>query len=284
MKEIGQEMQEKTGALAIAKQGATAPQILDMCCAPGGFLATTMGINKDAHALGLSLPEDQGGHKIRLPAHPNLELKFLDLTMLAADMGVTNIPEDHPDANNFLPRQLPKGKLFDLVMCDGQVLRPHVHNRAAYRSKREGSRLVATQLALGLEHLQLGGTIVILLHRVEAPENICLLYRFSKFSSVQLFKPVKYHAKRSSFYMVATNVQSRHPEAMLAIQAWKKHWKVATFGSNHEYEQCAYEHWADTERVLWWFRRDLVRMGKEIWSIQAEALSRASFNKKLKKD
>ena len=279
MRHIGTEMQKKTGALVIDKETITSPHILDMCCAPGGFLTTSMDINPGAQALGFSLPASEGGHEMRFPPPPNLELRFLDLTMLAADMGVTEIPTEHPDAENFLPRQFSPEKLFSLVICDGQVLRPNVHKRATYRQNREARRLIVTQLALGLEHLQPGGTMVVLLHKIEMSYTMCCVYKFTKFSSVQLFKPVKHHAKRSSFYMVATNVQSRHPEAVLAIQFWKEQWKLATFGSDEEYEEDVLEHWADSEKVIGVFGEELVKLGSEVWNIQAKALSKAPFIK-----
>ena len=146
MKEIGQEMHRSTRALAISK--VDSPNILDMCMAPGGFLATALNINPGARALGFSLPVSEGGHKVLLPRDTNVMLKFLDITMLAADMGVIDIPAEHPEAKNLLSQQLDPGELFGLVLCDGQVLRTHV--RAAYRDMREARRLAVTQLVIGL--------------------------------------------------------------------------------------------------------------------------------------
>lgn len=87
--------------------------------------------------------------------------------MLAADMGVTDIPEKHPDARKFLPCQMRETQLFDLVLCDGHVLRTHAPTRASYRETREPARLKTTQLALGLEHIKPGGTMIVLFHKVE---------------------------------------------------------------------------------------------------------------------
>jgi hypothetical protein len=58
---------------------------------------------------------------------------------------------------------------------------------------------MVTQLALGLEHLNPGGTMIVSLHKPEKPETAELLRQFHCFSSVQLFKPPKAHANRSSF-------------------------------------------------------------------------------------
>jgi len=278
MKEIGQEMHRSTCALAISKMAPNSPTILDMCMAPGGFLVTTLNINPGARALGFSLPVSKGGHKALLPRDPNVTLKFLDITMLAADMGVKDIPAEHPEAKNLLSQQLNPGQLFDLVLCDGQVLRTHV--RAAYRQMREARRLTVTQLAIGLEHVKIGGTMVVLLHKVEATDTVSLLYRFSKFSSVMLFKPTRHHAKRSSFYMIATNIQSQHCEAVLAVERWKREWKVATFGTDVEYEEELRAACLNAEEVLGEFGIELVRLGREIWEIQARALEKAPFIKK----
>jgi hypothetical protein len=145
-------------------------------------------------------------HKALLPRDPNVRLRFLDVTMLATDMGVSVIPAEHVDAGNFLPQQFDPSQVFDLVLCDGRVLRTHA--RASYREKREARRLTIVQLALGLEHVRPGGTMVVLLHKLEAWDTVSLLYRFAKFSSVRFFKPKTGHAKRSSFYMVASDIKS----------------------------------------------------------------------------
>jgi hypothetical protein len=77
------------------------------------------------------------------------KVDFLDVNMLAPDMGVESVPPEHPEALDFLPRQLQSQKVFDLVICDGQVLR--THERAAHRETREATRLTLEQLARSLE-------------------------------------------------------------------------------------------------------------------------------------
>ncbi|KAF1815408.1 hypothetical protein P152DRAFT_511563 [Eremomyces bilateralis CBS 781.70] len=277
MKTIGQEMHQSTRALAIPKMVANSPTILDMCMAPGGFLDTTLKMNPGAHALGFSLPVSKGGHRTLLRRDPNVTLRFLDVTMLAEDMGLTDVPAEHPDTKNLLLQQFEPGQRFDLVLCDGKVLRTHV--RAAYRELREARRLTVTQLALGLEHVKVGGTMVVLLHKVEHWNTVSLLYKFSKFSSLKLFKPAPQHAKRSSFYMIATNVQSQHGEAVRAVERWKREWKVATFGTDEEYEALRAPG-LGAEEVLGGFGSELVRLGREVWGIQARALEKAPFIKK----
>jgi hypothetical protein len=52
MKEIGEEMHQSTFALTISKM--VSPNILDMCMAPGGFLATTLKKNPEPVLLALA--------------------------------------------------------------------------------------------------------------------------------------------------------------------------------------------------------------------------------------
>ncbi|KAI1204464.1 uncharacterized protein F4807DRAFT_447313 [Annulohypoxylon truncatum] len=279
MRNLGNELHQSTNAFAIRRPHPWEPRgrarILDMCMAPGGFLATALDKNPRAEALAFSLPISAGGHTVLVPSSKTVEQRFLDITMLARDMGVEDIPEDHPDAGNFLPRQFEPDDLFDLVLCDGQVLR--IHPRAPYRENREAKRLSFTQLALGLEHLRPGGTMIVLLHKIEAWDNVNLIWKFHQFSSVRIVKPKRGHAKRSSFYMVATNIRSRHPQAIQEINNWKRVWKVATFGSDDEYERVLLEGNVGVNELLEEFGPKLIDHGTGIWRIQADALEKAPF-------
>lgn len=121
----------------------------------------------------------------------------------------------------------------------------------SYREAREARRMAASQLALGLKRVSPGGTmIVFLLHRVELWSIVCLLHRFSKFSLLMLFKPTAGHAKRSSFYMVATKMYPQHPEVELTNEKWKKIWETATFGTHEDYETVLMEGDKTVEEVL----------------------------------
>ncbi|KAK6949831.1 hypothetical protein Daesc_008152 [Daldinia eschscholtzii] len=271
---IGHELHRSTGAFA-TQPGSQHPNILDMCMAPGGFLEVALSKSPASSALAFSLPVSDGGHKVFLRKDLDVEIRYLDVTMLAADMGVDKIPKDHPDADRFLPSQLDQHIYFDPVFCDGQVLR--THSRAPYRAQREAKRLTATQLALGLNHLRPGGTMIVLLYKLEAWDTVNILWIFSKFSVVKLVKPKSGHAKRSSFYMVATNIQSRHPDAIQAIDTWKAAWKVATFGSDEEYQRMIWNGELDVEQLLDEFGLELMALGKEIWRVQADALAKAPF-------
>lgn len=88
----------------------------------------------------------------------------------------------------------------------------------------------SSQLILALERIRHGGTLVILLHKIEALDTMELLYLFSQFSDIEVFKPLRKHAIRSTFYLIAKNVQPSVESARVAVIAWKKAWWNATFG------------------------------------------------------
>jgi 23S rRNA U2552 (ribose-2'-O)-methylase RlmE/FtsJ len=274
MQDVGGQLDGSTRVFKVAEPAGDQPRFLDLCMAPGGILSRIMKRNPGATATAYSLPVDVGGYEVLFKS-PDVKTEMLDITMLAADLGVDSIPEGHLDANNFLPKQFHEGRLFDIVLCDGQVLR--TQERPAYRKRHEARRLMVTQLVLGLEHLSPGGTMIILLHKPEKPASVELLRQFHRFSSVRLFKPPKAHAKRSSFYMIASNVQVEHPQAVAAVDEWKRTWKITTFGSEEEIEEHIQKDSSWAEEILEDFGPVLVDIGRSVWSIQAKALAEAPF-------
>lgn len=275
MKRIGSELHSATGIFNINAPLGGRPKILDMCMAPGAFLSLAIEHNPQADGHAFTLPLKMGGHKVLLPRNSRVDVKFMDITMLAADVGVESIPPEHPDVKNFLPRHFQPHDIFDLVICDGQVLR--THDRAEYRERREAVRLSMTQLAIGLEHMRPGGTMLVLLHKIEFWRNIVLLRTFCRFSSVQVYKPKNGHKKRSSFYMVASNIQPRHEDAIQAVERWKRLWKSATFDTKEEFDRLDRSLQPEVHELLDDFGPELVELGREVWATQAEGLARASF-------
>jgi hypothetical protein len=104
MCQIGGELHCATFALTPATSQKGRPMILDLCMALGGFAASVLKADSDALVCGISLPISQGGHDMLLPnwqSDTRVQVQFLDITMLAVEMGVTDIPDSHPDAANF---------------------------------------------------------------------------------------------------------------------------------------------------------------------------------------
>ena len=277
MCQIGDELHNSTKALSLPSARSRRPSVLDLCMAPGGFTASMLKRNPNAKACGISLPPSQGGHKILLPnwqTNSRIQVCFLDITMLAAEMDATDIPAEHPDAANFLPDRPYHGEQFDLIFCDGQVLR--MHPRAEYRERHKAWRLLTSQLVLALQRIRANGKIVALLHKVDAWDTVVLLYTLSKFSSLRLFKPEKKHAIRSSFYVVAEQIQPQSVDALHAVATWRNEWYIATSGTDAEYRQNRIGSYGNVHEVSD-FGTQLIRLGEPIWGIQSAALSKASF-------
>lgn len=275
MQGIGNEMNERTGAFSSFVHRNESPKFLDLCMAPGGFSHFLLQLNPTAQVCGISLPPSKGGHKLFLDLQDSrVTVKFMDITLLCAEMldsANTIVPPDHPDAGDFTETRPYLSDVFDLVICDGQVLR--THKRAEYREPVEATRLLVSQLVLALQRIRVGGTMVVLLHKLETWSNLQLLYMFSKFSQVQLFKPERSHAIRSSFYLIAKSVQPRNSHALKAISGWRRSWLTTTFRS------CPEDPVTEEEvlSVLSQFGEHYVSLGIPIWGIQKAALERSSF-------
>ncbi|EEU45632.1 uncharacterized protein NECHADRAFT_80728 [Fusarium vanettenii 77-13-4] len=157
MQKMGRDMNKATRAFDLS--GVKKPALLDMCMAPGAFLVQILDKYPNAQVRAMSLPLKDGGHQVRL-GHHNVAVEFRDITMLAADMSmqIEDVPASGPDPGNLeFAKVFSDSERFDLVLCDGAVRR--THQRTTWREGREATRLTITQLAIGLEHLNNGGTM-----------------------------------------------------------------------------------------------------------------------------
>ncbi len=279
---IGTELRA-AGAFSIPDPLQPNPTSLHLCMAPGGYTEILLEVHPEASIKGITLPPHLGGHPMCIPhgdKDPRVQVKFMDITMLAVEYGTSmaEIPKEHPDAKNFNSDRPFLGQTFDLVICDGQILRTHF--REEYRQDLEALRLNVAQLILGMTRIKPGGTFVMLLHKADAFDNIELLKRFDKFSKLMLFKPRTAHATRSSFYLIAKEVDPTHPTAQYAVEQWKKDWKKATLAGD---EGTGMNRELSTEirvnAVLEEFGPRLIELAREIWVTQKNALSRASYIK-----
>ncbi|KAM5348899.1 hypothetical protein ACJ41O_008722 [Fusarium nematophilum] len=257
------------------------PAVLDMCLAPGGFVAQILKKCPGARVRGMSLPVEDGGHQVLLQ-HDNVSIEFRDITTLAADMGIQadQVPPSFPEPSTLhLKPVFSSLEKYHLVICDGAILR--THPRHPWRERREATRLTVVQLALGLEHLHTGGTMIVLLHKLDNWRPFSLIHKFSKFSDVQLFKHPRAHNIRSSFYLVAKNIQADGELARKAVAEWKELYRAATIGTDEECEGLLWVGGEEAEAALEEFGERFVAMGKPIWRVQARALEQAPFMQAL---
>lgn len=279
MRQIGDEIQDVTGALSLPQSHK---EVLDICMAPGGYSASALKYSPHARISGITLPDSLGGHPL-LIKDSRVDVQHMDITMLAAEYGVSDIPEDHPDVSNFSPDRPWAKKSFDLVFCDGQVLRTHTPHVASYRKQREASRLSCSQLILAMQRIKPGGTFIMLLHKVEMWNTMKLLSVFNGISQIELLKPVTSHKTRGSFYLIAKNVQPHHPEALVAIKEWKEAWKKATFPPSADEEKQNrrgfVEGHEEVSSLLASFGERLIELGEPVWQIQKDALRQAPWLK-----
>ena len=115
--------------------------------APGGFNETVLRKRCDATIQGITLPLDIGGLEVilsRWNADPTILIEFLDVTILADEMGRTtmSIPTIHPDIATFSSNRPFQGDMFDLVFCGTTAQRAHA--RADYREPQERLRLATS--------------------------------------------------------------------------------------------------------------------------------------------
>jgi 23S rRNA U2552 (ribose-2'-O)-methylase RlmE/FtsJ len=276
MQQIAEEMNLMTRALDPHQQG---PELkcLDICMAPGGYTAAVLKRHPNAKCFGITLPTKQGGHPLHIPTNVLAGLKEVDVTMLANEfMNNLMIPKTHPAHAEFIYIRPFRYYKFDLVFCDGMVLR--TQPRGSYRERVEVTRLACSQMMLALQRVAVGGTIVMLLHKIDSFPTALILYTFSKFAEVTAFKPARKHGSRSSFYMVAKNVQPYHTAALSAIDDWKDSWWMATFGGEEGTGKVKEDPPESlVRRMLEEFGDRLIEMGRPIWRIQADNLSRTEY-------
>ncbi|KAI9810029.1 MAG: hypothetical protein M1827_006727 [Pycnora praestabilis] len=276
MVQIGDEIHASTEAFACLDLPV---RVLDLCMAPGGFTASLLRQHPTAFVDAISLPQKDGGHKVIASygrKDARVVVQYMDITMLSTEFGVIEVPNTHPEFNKFSNSRPFIQRKYSIVFCDGQVL-PN-SQRASYREGCEATRLTTAQLILALQRMERGGTLIMLLHKLDRWNSVELISIFNQVSEVQLFKPRKKHAIRSSFYLVAKNVQVDSAKLQDAVCKWRKAWFDATFGGEEgtgtDIGQAAV---GEVKSTLERFGADLIRLGQPIWSTQASALKDANY-------
>ncbi|OJJ84459.1 uncharacterized protein ASPGLDRAFT_125888, partial [Aspergillus glaucus CBS 516.65] len=279
--QIGDGLASMTGVFNLE---SACPQVLDLCMAPGGFTATAKKYLPTSLINAVTLPPQIGGYEV-MAKEICQQITYADITMYSSEMDFEEeIPAGHPDSKKFEICRPYLGKQYDLVICGGAVGKSHP--REWYRNDCEGPRLTVSQLVFAMNRLKNGGSLVLLLHRVESCwDTVCILHAFSEFSDIQLYKHPKFHAITSTFYLVAKNVDLENEAARASLSYWKCLWKYLTFkdfGNISPPRSSLYESTdAFVRKLRDEFGPRFIKIAQPIWEIQAKTLRRAPFTKHL---
>jgi len=274
--QIADTMQTQTNAFTISSPDSSPLRALNLCLAPGGYTKKLLDMYPTIQISGITLAPSAGGHEV-LVSDPRLSVEYLDMNLLPLSYGLTpsTLPPTHPNAPRFLLSAPFPSLTYNLVLDDGAVLRSHTRDAHRHDKDHEALRLRLAQLIFGLERLKAGGTFVILLHRIDSFENMVLLRNFEQFAKVEVWKPERYYAQSSSFYLIAKEVQVGH--------AWRCRWwrsgrgcgRGRRFGGlGGEGEEVSGERVA---RALEGYGERFVQLGGPVWGIQAGGLARAAY-------
>ncbi|KAM0132716.1 hypothetical protein ACHAO1_006605 [Botrytis cinerea] len=279
MQQIGEEMHNAHSIFNIPFVPDGQVNILDLCMAPGGYTAAALDHRNSFKAYAITLAHESGGHNVIIDRNRLQGLRFHDITIVKEFCpNGKDIPEDFKSKfSDIKPLKYIK---YHLVFADGKTLRTHDRIKDTYNANlnKETVRLQTSQLILAMNRMHNGGTLVMLLHKIDTWHSAYMLYTFSKFAKVEVFKPVKKHAARSSFYMIAKDIKVNHPETIKAIDEWKEDWYYATFGGPDNMGLAKEEPTNEiVQELLTEFGPTLIKLGHEAWMIQANALSHTSY-------
>lgn len=274
MIKVCQELDEATGIITRSGTPDRPLQVLDLCLAPGGFSKGTLTLRPKAQIKGITISDKDGGHTVMLQPADGVRIVYADITMFSAEYGMPNstIPENHPDKGKFSDFRPFGVSRFDLVFCDAQVLR--TQDRGEHRGPEiEKIRIRAAQIVMALQRVKVGGNMLILLQHGETPDSIDIIRDISDISGeIEFWKPKNTWAVKSTFYLIARNVNPTTLMAQSIIKKYQALWQLATL---HGVAPQKTE--KEVEVIMKAFGERLVKMSETIWKIQLDALEKSSF-------
>jgi len=267
MKDVLQEIDEMLGCIPLFSP----LYFLDVGCCPGGFSSYILSKNLQSNGVGISLAVESGGHGLLLEENlrPRLDLNTADLTCYQlgpatiADPKLQHLPFD-PDA-----------RPFDLVLLDGHPLRTHASQPITYDQMK--SRLLISQLIIGLQAIAISGTVIMKLAKPEDPVTAKILYMFDMLSlELVTWKPVCMHATRNTFYMVAKGFG--YGKQGHRLREWldmlKALWVSLMYGGANSLRVFSAMdlNFIATQPELTAFNYRLLQLSQHIWQAQASSL------------
>ncbi|KAG8746252.1 hypothetical protein FRC10_005501 [Ceratobasidium sp. 414] len=250
-----------------------ASRFLDIGCSPGGYSTYVLKTCPNATGMGISLPVKDGGHGVAIPSDlsPRIDLVMQDLMAydLAPDLPKPATNPTPLSALPFIPNT------FDFVMCDAHYLRVCPDN---VRRPWNWTRLLVSQLLLGLRAVSEGGAMFVKLSHVERPLTARILTALCRTANhVRTVKSRVLHVNRGTFYVLAQGVRTLSPEYRELVTGLEQLWHIMTFQGNGGYGREIT--WVEQDHVIPWTEvmsprgvLCIVRLGTKMWQIQRDAL------------
>ena len=162
------------------------------------------------------------------------------------------------------------------MLLDGHPLRTST-SKAGTNIQITTSRLLISQLVIGLQAVSISGTIIMKLAKPERPITAKLLYMFDMLSlDLATWKPVCMHATRDTFYMVAKGFG--HGRQGYKLKEWldrlKALWISLTYGGENSSGVLSPTDldFIATQMELTMFEGRLQQLSRHIWQVQASSL------------
>ncbi|KDN45710.1 hypothetical protein RSAG8_04794, partial [Rhizoctonia solani AG-8 WAC10335] len=176
-------MCKSLGQMDKQKRFISTSRFIDLGCFPGGYSTYILQKCPSATGLGISLPYEEGGHGLAIPANllPRMELRTADLTKFDI---APSIPKPQAPFTQLGPLPFdPNG--FDLVVCDGHSLRNNPDN---IDRPWNWTRLLISQLLIGLRAVSAGGTIFLKLSHPEKAIGARILLALCRVGSTSRYE------------------------------------------------------------------------------------------------
>ncbi|KAI0799781.1 hypothetical protein BC629DRAFT_1498771 [Irpex lacteus] len=251
-------------------------RFLDLGCCPGGFTSYILSFNPDAQGMGISLPIRQGGYEYTLEKwlRPRMKVTWADLSYYKL----------HPSANELRGQILApfphEHEYFDLVIVEGNFA------HATYRSPRlappepwDNHRWWISQIIIALTTVKNGGTIVMKLSHIEWTNTAQTLYLLDVLSAnLMTYKPQSAHARRGTFYAIATGVGHGRKGSLKAeyLRQYQQHWYEISYGGEEGNGRWSTK--SDMDFVVSFdglvdgYLERVAELGREPWVVQSNAL------------